>query len=309
MKKHAAILVTTITLLSSTYASARDPFADEALPVPPPIAPAPDPVPFVVPAGLYYVTDTYVGDVVATSGATTTYSTTTVHESTGTYARVIDTVDTGASSAFDGTSFNGRGALTDGRSLAGTYYENFVLATSGYVPVSIVFFQDDSETRRKASASSPSPAATSLATARISSSAPAVGSASPASGIAPTPSPRPSSPSAPIGRTLRAGIALASDGPTLASAEVLRGRLIHFWPRAFANGVAVPIRSWRLLSAQPDRVSAGSGSIEPLAAQWIQMPVAGVPWSLRFEIFTDVAPSERLEAQIWVTVRSPALVD
>jgi hypothetical protein len=305
MTKRAAILVTTITLLSSMYANAHEPLENEWLPVQPPVAPAPDPVAFVVPAGLYYVTDTYVGDTVATSGATTTYSTSTVHESTGTYARVIDAVDTGTSSAFDGAAFNGRGALIDGRALAGTYYENYVLTASGYVPVNIVFFQDDSETRRRDSASSPSPAAT----GPVTTSVPAAGSATSRTGTTPTPSLRPTSPITLVGPTLRAGIALASDGPTLASAEVLRGRLIHFWPRAFANDVAVPIRSWRLLSAQPDRISANSGSIEPLAAQWIQMPAPGVGWSLRFEIVTEAAPTERLEAQISIAVRSPALFD
>ncbi len=306
MKKRAAILIiTAITLLSSVYANARDPFGDEWLPFPSPVGPVPDLVPFVVPAGLYYVTDTYVGDVVASSGATTTYSTTTVHESTGTYARVIDTVDTGASSAFDGTSFNGRGGLTDGRALAGTYYENFVLTASGYVPVSIVFFQDDSETKRRGSAASPSPAAPSPTATSVL----AVGSVASRPVVTPAPSFRPTTPIAPVGPTLRAGIALASDGPTLASAELLRGRLTHFWPRAFANDVAVPIRLWRLVSAQPDHISASSGSVEPLAAQWIQMPAPGVRWSLRFEIFTELAPTERLEAQISITVRSPALVD
>ena len=315
MKKRVAILVTAATLLTGTPANARDPFENGRRALPPPVAPAPDPVAFVVPAGLYYVTDTYVGNVVATSGATTTYSTTTVHESTGTYARVIDTVDTGASSAFDGTAFNGRGALTDGRALAGMYYENFVLSASGYVPVSIVFFQDDSETRRRASASSPPPAATALPAASVAT----VGSTASRTVVSPAPSfkpqttvapvPKRTTPIAPVGPRLRAGVALAPDGATLGSAEVLRGRLVHFWPKAFADDVVVPIRSWRLLSAQPDRISASSGSIEPLAAQWIQMPESGVLWLLRFEIFTEMAPTERLEAQISITVRSPALVD
>ncbi|MGH2492676.1 MAG: hypothetical protein ACRDF9_14355 [Candidatus Limnocylindria bacterium] len=311
MKTYVAMLVLVITILSRTPAHAREPFESEWRPSPPPAAPAPDPFAFVVPAGLYYVTDTYVGDVVAMSGATTTYSTTTVHESTGTYARVSDTVDTGAYSAFDGQAFNGRGALTDGRALAGTYYENFVLTTDGYVPVSIVFFQDDSETRRRGVASSPAPASspTPASAAPSITSAPAVVAAASRAIITPTPSLRPKPPIAPAGPTLRAGIALASDGPTLASAEVLRGRMIQFWPRAFANDVAVPIRSWRLLSAQPDRISASSGSVEPLAAQWIRMPAPGVRWWLRFEIFTELAPTERLEAEISITVRSPALID
>jgi hypothetical protein len=259
----------------------------------------------VVPAGLYFVTDTYVSDVIATTDATTTYYTTTVHESTGTFARVIDSVDTGTSSAFDGRAFNGRGALADGRSLAGTYYENFVLTATGYVPVSIVFFQDDSETRRRESASSP-PSATPVGS---TTPTPITASVAPPNVHTPAPSFGPQTPIAPTAPTLRAGVALAAEGPTLASAEVLRGRLIHFWPRAFANDVAVPIKSWRLLSAQPDYASSTTGGAEPLTAQWIQMPAPSVRWSLRFEILTELAPTERLEAEISITLRSPAIID
>jgi hypothetical protein len=303
MKRRATALAIAIVLTFGISATARDPFENEWLPFPPPVSP--DPVAFVVPSGLYFVTDTYVADVTATSDATTTYSTTTVHESTGTFARVIDSVDTGAPSMFDGSAFNGRGALTDGRALAGTYYENFVLTPGGYVPVSIVFFQDDSETRRRASASS-TPQATPVPTTTPSS---VVTSAAPPSVYTSAPSFRPQTPMAPAAPTLRAGVALASDGPTLASAEVLRGRLIQLWPRAFANDVPVQIRSWRLLSAQPDYVSATSGGAQPLMAQWIQMPAPGVRWVFRFEIFTELAPTERLESQISITVRSPALID
>lgn len=305
MRKCAALLITAIAIQSGISANGHEPSENEWQPFPPPAAPSSDPVAFVVPAGLYYVTDTYVADVVATSDATTTYSTTTVHESTGTYARVIDTVDTGASSAFDGRAFNGRAALTDGRALAGTYYENFVLTASGFVPVSIVFFQDDSETRRRGSASSSSTASATPS----STPAPASISAPSRAVVTPAPSARPPAPVGSVGPTLRTGIALAQDGPTLMSAEVLRGRLIYFWPRAFADDVAVPIRSWRLVSAQPDHISASSGSVGPMAAQWVRMPAPGIPWSLRFEIFTEVAPTRRLEAQISITLRSPALID
>jgi hypothetical protein len=306
MKRRAAMLVLATVFLPGVLVNARDPFEDTWLPFPPPADPIPDLFPMIVPEGLYYVTDTYVSDVVATKDATTTYSTTTVHESTGTYARVLDTVGTGSSSAFDGAAFNGRGALTDGRALAGTYYENFVLTRSGYVPVSVVFFQDDSETKRRAAASPPPAAATPNVTA---GSATASAVPSPRGSSVPAPSLRPLAPIVPVAPTLRAGVALASDGPTLSAAEVLRGRLVYFWPRAFANDVAVPIRSWRLVSAQPDQISAPFGSVEPLVARWIRMPAAGVRWSLRFEIITDIAPTERLQAEISVTLRSPALVD
>jgi len=244
-----------------------------------------------------------VADVVASDGMTTVYSTSTVHESTGTYARVIDTVGTGVASGFDGLAFNGRGSLANGSQLAGTYYENFVLTATGYAPVNIVFFQDDSETRRRQAVASTVPASTSA------SPRPAVASAAPRAIPLPVPSVRPSVSVTPVVPVLRAGIALAADGPTLAAAEVLRGRLTGFWPRAFANDVAIPIRSWRLVSAQPDHVSGVSGSAEPFVAQWVRMPPAGVIWSLRFEIFTELAPTHRLEAQISIAVRSPALVD
>jgi hypothetical protein len=309
MRKRATALAMAILLTYCISVAAREPLENEWLPFPPPVAPGPDPVAFVVPAGLYFVTDTYLADVVTTNDATTTYSTTTEHESTGTFARVIDSVDTGASSRFDGRAFNGRGALTDGRALAGTYYENFVLTADGYVAVSIVFFQDDSETKRRETATA-SPSATPT---RSSTTFPPIASDAPPSVATPSvstsPSFKPKGSIVPAGPTLRAGVALAADGPVLTSAEVLRGRLIRFWPRAFANDVAVPIRSWRLLSAHPDHFSATSGSAEPLAAQWIQLPAPGVRLTLRFEIVPELAPNERLEAQISITLRSPALVD
>ena len=300
MKKRTALLLTSIFVLSSISANAREPLENERPPIP--VPPVPDPVAFVVPTGLYFVTDTYVADVVATSDATTIYSTTTVHESTGSYARVIDSVATGASSPFDGMAFNGRAALTNGQALAGTYYENFVLTAGGYVPVSIVFFKDDSETKRRQAVSSSAPKAT-------ASPVPAVPTTQPRDAIALSPSIRPQASIQPVPRTVRTGVSLAPEGPTLASAEVLRGRLVQFWPRVFIDNVDVPIRSWRLLSAQPDHISASTGSRQPLAAQWIRMPASGVSWSLRFEIFPDVSPTERLEAEISVTLRSPALVD
>lgn len=305
MKTCVAILALTLVMLSGDRAQAREPVENDWLPQPP-VDPAPDPMPFVVPEGLYYVTDAYVEDVVATIGATTTYSTTTIHDSPGTYARVVDAVGTGASSAFDGLAFNGRGALTDGRALAGTYYQNFVLTSDGYAPVNIVFFQDDAETRRQQQASSSSsPVVMSPGNPSVAAAV----AAAPQFISPPMPPVNSQSPIPPAAPTLRAGIALAFDGPTLASAEVLRGRLTNFWPRAFADGRPAAIRSWRLISAHPDHVSAAGGSTEPLSAAWIHMPAPGVTWSLQFEIVTEIAPLDRLSAQIAVSVRSPALTD
>jgi hypothetical protein len=95
----------------------------------------------------------------------------------------------------------------------------------------------------------------------------------------------------------------------LATAEVLRGRVVHFWPRAFADGVGTPIRSWRLVSVMPDVARPLTSTAEPLAAQWIRMPASDTPWRLRLEVTTQRAPDVTLIAEIEIFVRSPALVD
>ena len=125
MKSRSAATALALILVWSSPALARDPFREDRHPEPARLERAPDPAPFIVPPGVYYVTDTYVADVVTSSGPLTTYSTTTIHESTGSYARVLDTVGTGASSVYDGRAFNGRRALGDGRLVAGTYYERY----------------------------------------------------------------------------------------------------------------------------------------------------------------------------------------
>src|SRR5437879_13784557 len=107
---------------------------------------------------MYCRADTCVADLVTAAGPPTPYSTTTGHESTGSYARVLDTVGTGTSSAFDGSAFNGRRTLGDGRSVAGTYYENYAFIDGGFVPVSVVFFQDDAELARLRAIGPPPPA-------------------------------------------------------------------------------------------------------------------------------------------------------
>src|SRR5207245_4944604 len=108
--------------------------------------------------GTYNFTNTYVAYLDTSNGPLTTYSTATVHESTGSYARALDTVGTGTSSAFDGSAFNGRRTLGDGRSVAGTYYENYAFIDGGFVPVSVVFFQDDAELARLRAIGTPPPA-------------------------------------------------------------------------------------------------------------------------------------------------------
>lgn len=272
-----------------------------------------------VPADLYLVTDVYAGEVVARSGNTTTYATATVADTPGTYARVVDVVRSGDASAFDDRSFNGRGRLSDGRSIAGTYYEDFVLTPAGFVSVNIVFFQDDSETREAPQASpvpSQAPNASPVASqAAIASSRP---TATAAPGVVPTAAPfpiasaaprLPAVTSAPRMPTITAGIALAPNGPLIGSMEILRGRSVVLWPRAFADGVAVPIRSWRLMSGTADFLAPASGTAaDGCTVSWLSLAPDGVPFVLRFEVTSDTVPGRVMSATLAVMVRSPALL-
>jgi hypothetical protein len=288
----------------SRPALAWDPFWDD---FDPGLVSPPDPAPFVVPEGIYLVTDVYAGDVVSTYGDTTTYETQTVHDTPGTYARVVDVVGSGSTSTFDGASFNDRASLPDGRPVGGTYYEDFILTPGGYVSVNIVFFQDDSATRSSA-ASTPPP---SLVPTPAPTSAPVPVVTPPPSLTQPTSTPAPErdGPTAPPApRIATAGIALAPSGPLLASIEVLRGRRVTLWPRAFLDGQAVTVRSWRLAGGQIDIASRRDGSAaDPCAATWVNMPAAGGAYTLRFEVTTDAAPGQTLMATVVVAVRSPAL--
>ena len=292
----AVPLALLIALANAEPASAWDPFADEDAVAPSP-TPA-DPAPFVVPDGLYLVTDIYTGNAVTTTGNTTTYTTTTAHETPGTYARVIDIVGTGATSAYDGSSMNGRARLPDGRPVAGTYYEDYVLSSEGYVSVNIVFFQDDSITTVISTPRTSAPAA----------STPATSPSRPAPAVPPTPAPAPIPAPTPRPVLATAGVALGQTAPVLASVEVLRGRQVALWPRVFVDGAAVPVTSWRLVSGFADLVSSRSGDgSTPCVATWLTLPEPGSTWPLRFEIITDAAPGRALVATISVAVRSPSL--
>lgn len=312
----AGLLLIALLLARTEAASAWEP-VDDLDPVP--VAP-PDPTPYVIPDGLYLVTDVYTADVVTTTGDTTTYSTTTTRETPGTYARVVDVVGTGTDSAFDGSSFNGRARLADGRPVGGTYYEDFVLTADGFVSVNVVFFQDDSLTLTRAAAS---PATTGSPTPAESTSAvglpapPAVVVSSP---TAPNMSVLPDEPSEPAPGSIEtpapavtphvavATVALAPLGPSLDSIEVLRGRSVHLWLRASIDGVRVPVRAWRLVTGNADILSRREGGgADPCDAVWLTLPAPATVWTLRFEVTSDLVPGRALTASLGVAVRSPAL--
>lgn len=280
-------------------------------------APEPPPVP-AVPAGLYLVTEVYAGDVVTVAGPVTTYATVTVQDSPGTYARVVDTVGTGSASAYDGAAFNGRAALDDGRSVAGTYYENFVLAGGAFVPVSIVFFQDDSAV---APVPTPVPAAPPATPAPLPSPTPAprapaptpVPTAAPTAWVVPAAEPAPAATPAPTEPPrppeLRTGVARSSLGGPHSAIEVIRGRAIDLWIRATADGSPVAVTSWRVVGGEHTALGAVSGDGEtPLRVRW-DLVTAGTPWVLRLDVTALVAGMRRAaDGEVTVTVRSPALI-
>jgi hypothetical protein len=307
MKRRTAAGTLAILLISSSPALAWDPFRER--PEPPTPSRDPDPAPFVAPPpGIYYVTDTYVADVVTSTGPLTTYSTTTVHESTGSYARVIDTVGTGVSSGFDGSAFNGRRRLADGRSVAGTYYENYVLIDGGFVPVSIVFFQDDAELARLLAVATPSPPVRTpppppLATVRPTTEACCSAARPPVGASAPTPLPR---------RPIRPGISLLPMSAPLPSLEVLRGRAVALWPRAFVDDREMPVVSWALVAGDAGEAVATVGSSGvPFRTMWRRLAPPGAAYDLMFRIEVDTPDAGRrmADATISVIVRSPALED
>lgn len=197
-----ALLAAAIVLVAGGPAAGWDADGTEepnGVPIEPPTFEVSDALPLTAPSGIYLVTDAYAGDYVAHDGPVTRYTTATVHGLTDTYARVIDTVATGAGSTFDGSAFNGRSTLTDGRPVAGTYYESFFLADTGYVSFGVVFFQDDAE----------------IAAALAAPSA------------------------APVARFAPGGVVVPRLEPPVAGrVEVLRGRRVEIWLTGLPSGAA-----------------------------------------------------------------------
>lgn len=282
--------------------------------------PRPAPRPAVQPAavaaslGLHRVTQVWAGDFVTRSGPVTTYSSRTVQQDAGTYAKQVATATTGQSTAYDSALSNGRAALSDGRAVGGDIYANYVWNGLSLRLDRYVFFQSDREvaptpapapvrTIAPAPARTPAPTPRPAPTPSIQYSAP-VATARPAATVRPTPTPTP--------RVVRAGIALGAQGDTLARIEVLRGRRVDLWPRATVNGAPARVLSWRLVSGEVSALGAVSaGGDAPLAAMWDTVRPGAVPYELRFAVTVEVPgePPRTAEATIAVLVRSPALVE
>jgi len=294
MKRLTLALVVATLVAGAQPGLARDPYRDADDPAgPDPASWSPEPAPVAPPPGIYLVIDTWSGDSVTRSGPLTTYTTETVHETTGSYARVLETVGTGGASGYDGAAFNGRAALSDGRSVAGTYYENYVWTEAGFVAVSIVFFQDDSEIAREQSRVRPQPSPTpgpQRSAAPSSASAPA---ASPAVTPRPSADPTPATTAPPV----RPSVLLPDR-----SIEVLRGR------RTTISFVGADVRSWRFLSGEGVALGALAGTeADPFVARWDVLAPTGSTWAVRFLVgYADGTTHERV---IRVAVRAPGLVE
>lgn len=300
MNRAAIVLALLAAFVFPAPAAAWDPDADDWTDWSPPSAVwEPDPAPVAPPPGIYLVTETYTGDVVTQSGNVTTYATETVHETTGSYARVLETVGTGGASAYDGAAFNGRTTMTDGRPVAGTYYENYVRAGDAFVPVSVVFFQDDVEIARAARSVSAPPTATVAAPVLlvIGPAPAATAPAGPSGSVAPVIE-RDAPPAAESARLVPLPPAPLPDR----AIEVLRGRRIA----VSLDGPAV--RAWRLLAGEAVLIGPSSGAAaEPFVARWDRLAAPGSAWVVRFVVeLTDGTPHE---LALRVSVRAPGLVE
>lgn len=285
-------MVLLLTLVRHETANAWDPFASEPAQPEEPGDPQADR--WMPEGGIYQVTVVYLGDVVLASGPLTIYTTRTIHDSPGTYARVLGPVGTGVPSAYDALALNGRSTLSDGRAVAGTFYESFTLADDGLRSLGVLFFQDDRELARTGAGGAQR--AVSDDERRSAGSAPPPGGNSL----------RPRDPP-----PIRAGVSLGPLGDPLGRIEPLRGRAVDLWPRAWVAGVLVAVLEWRV---QPGTFVAlgpvsGTGDL-PFRARWDEVPRPGHSWPLRMELTVDVdgSPVTAL-AELGVAVRAPALVE
>jgi hypothetical protein len=286
-------------------------------------------------AGLHEVTEVRAADRVIVETDRTVYMTEVEREDAGTFARQVASVETGESSAYDRLSANQRMAMSDGRRVAGDYYETYVwdAATRGFVLSSVDFFADDLELKRLAAAG-PSPAASAVLVpiapmAPIAIDAPPGPALAPAGVIdlftarddnrdvtapaLPAPDRGPGAPTAPRGaRDVRVGVALDPQGDVLSRFTILRGRRIPLWVRAFVDGSPARVVGWRLVSGDVTALGpiGGSGD-EPFVGQWLALPHVGSAYLLRFEAVVDVAgeANRTLDAGIEVSVRSPGIVE
>ena len=294
----------------------------------PPAAPVAfvDPV-ALAPLGTHQVTEVWTGHSAISEGPVTTYTSTSATVDAGTRARLVTTVGTGETTAYDGMLLGGRMTLTDGRVVAGDIYENYAWNGYEWVMTGYVFFQDDAEIARI-------PQETNAAIAPALTVMPPIASTTPAF-VTTTPVPSPAyavpvvgdttsavaepippraqeRPAPATARVVSVGIALAPQADALSRVEVLRGRRVSLWPRATVDGVPATVLRWRVLSGELTALGATSGEgDEPLVAMWQDVSRAGVAFPASMRVTVEVpgeAPRE-LDASIEVVVLAPAVVE
>jgi hypothetical protein len=92
--------------------------------------------------------------------------------------------------------------------------------------------------------------------------------------------------------------------------EVLRGRAVSLYLRAFVDGRDVPVRSWVVIGGDPGEAVAMAGSgADPFRTAWPRLAPAGTAYAVVFRIEVDTAETGHrfVEVAISVLVRSPAL--
>ena len=106
-----------------------------------------------------------------------------------------------------------------------------------------------------------------------------------------------------------AGVPSGLPAAVTVTSSPLRGRSVSLWPRAFVDGRAVAVRTWRIAAGAPDVVSVASGTGEqPCVASWLTLARPGEVFVVTFEVTADAVPGRFLPASVTIDVRSPALL-
>ena len=300
------LLVLTLLSCGASPALAYDPDARRADPEPPRVV-------VQIPPGLYRVTEVYVGDVVTRVGDVTTYTTATEHRVIDTFARVLGAIGTGERSLFDGSAFNGRTAMSDGQLVAGTYYKNYVQRDDAFVPVSIVFFQDDAEiARRRAARPSPPSGRTPPPQLPTSNPVPLAVPTSPPAASTRGPAVRAPLPPLP---DVRVGVDPSGGPALLRSLEVARGQRYALRVNVLGSPLPVALESWSLEGGVDDAANPGGwqAADATLAGLWVRLPPPGASWTLslrvRVRVLEPAGRTFEVSAPIAIWVRSPAVVE
>src|SRR5204863_5832568 len=80
---------------------------------------------------------------------------------------------------------------------------------------------------------------------------------------------------------VRPGLSLMPATAPLTKIEVLRGRAISIWPRAFAGGREIPVRAWSLRSGDPGAAQTTTGvGAAPFQTSWTRPAAPGAAYAL-----------------------------